>query len=274
MGDNPVFALFRSMLANMKESLIELLPNLVGALAVLGIGLIVAYILRVISNRILRNFGRFLPESSIRARFDPVRMERSANIVSRLLYWVVLLLFLTAATEILGLPVFTTWLGGVARYLPKILVAVLIVAAGFIGSVIVRETVSSAALSAGIAHGKVLGGIASYTLIIITVFIGIQEVGINIEFLTIIIVILLAGMLLGAALAFGLGARTSVSNILASHYLQKYFLVGQTVRIGGMEGRIVEFAATSVILESQEGRIHVPAVQFEEMISVLYTEER
>ena len=273
MDGNPVVAVFQKILATTKESFLELLPNLLGALAVILVGLITAYILRAASNRLLRNFGRLIPKRDIQARFDPVRMERSAKVISRLLYWIILLFFFTAATEILGLPVFTTWLGGIARYLPRLLVAVLIVAAGIIGGVVLRDAVTSAARTAGIAHGNILGAIASYALIIVTVFIGIQGVGINIEFLTILVLILLAGLLLGAALAFGLGARTSVSNILASHYVQKFFQVGQTVKIGEMEGRILEFTATSVILESREGQAHVPAKQFGERTSLVRKEE-
>jgi hypothetical protein len=73
--------------------------------------------------------------------------------------------------------------------------------------------------------------------------------------------------------AFGLGARTSVSNILASYYLQKAYTVGQLVRIGETQGRIIRMTPTAVLLEASEGRIYVPAKAFSEITSVLLTEE-
>ena len=168
----------------------------------------------------------------------------------------------------------TAWLSGIAVYLPKALVAILIGAAGVIGGLIVRDIVSSAAVSAGIRYGDTLGRLANYAILLMTVFVAIQQLGINIRFLTILMTILLSGLFLGFALAFGLGARTAVSNILASHYLQRIYKVGHTIRIDGMEGRITRITPVSVILETQEGRASVPAKQFDEGTSVLLKEDK
>ncbi|MGW8321438.1 MAG: mechanosensitive ion channel family protein, partial [Thermodesulfobacteriota bacterium] len=171
-----------------------------------------------------------------------------------------------------GLPVVTTWLSGVAVYLPRALVAILIGAVGVIAGLIVRDIVTSAAESAGINHGRTLGSLAYYAILLVTLFVGIQQIGIEIQFLTILMTILLSGLLLGFALAFGLGARTAVSNILASHYLQRTYKEGQTIRIDGMEGKITRITPVSVILETQDGRARVPAKRFDEMVSVLLRE--
>ena len=199
-------------------------------------------------------------------------MERSAEVISKVLYWIILFFFLTAATEVLGLPVVTTWLSGVAVYLPKALVAILIGAVGVIAGLIVRDIVTSAAESAGIHYGRTLGSLAYYAILLVTLFVGIQQIGIEIQFLTILMTILLSGLLLGFALAFGLGARTAVSNILASHYIQRTYKEGHTIRIDGMEGKITRITPVSVILETQEGRANVPAKRFDEMISILLRE--
>ncbi len=57
------------------------------------------------------------------------------------------------------------------------------------------------------------------------------------------------------------------------HYLRKQFQIGQTVRIAGVEGRIAEITSTAVIMESESGRILVPARNFEEETSILVTRE-
>jgi len=73
----------------------------------------------------------------------------------------------------------------------------------------------------------------------------------------------------GAALAFGIGSKETVSNILASYYLQKTYRVGQEVRIAGLEGRILEITSTAVSLDAPVGRVLVPARKFSEEASVL-----
>jgi hypothetical protein len=66
-----------------------------------------------------------------------------------------------------------------------------------------------------------------------------------------------------------LGARTAISNIIGSHYLRQTFAVGQSVRIGDIEGTITALTSTSVILQVPDGTMIVPAKQFGEMPSTL-----
>jgi len=272
MNENSWIAVFGKSYDQIRGTLVGFLPNLAGAILIFLIGILLAFVTRTIAKRLLKNAGRLIPNKRVRERIRPERMERSAEVISKVLYWIILFFFLTAATEVLGLPVVTTWLSGVAIYLPKALVAILIGAAGVIGGLIVRDVVSGAALSAGIHYGATLGTLAYYAILLVTLFVGIQQIGIDIQFLTILMTILLSGLFLGFALAFGLGARTAVSNILASHYLQRIYREGHTVRIDGMEGKITRITPVCVILETQEGRASVPAKQFDEMISVLLRE--
>jgi hypothetical protein len=273
MNENAWLAAFGKSYDQIRETLVGFLPNLAGALLIFLIGVLVAYVTRSIAKRLLKNAGRLIPNQRVRERIRPERMERSAEVISKVLYWIILFFFLTAATEVLGLPVVTTWLSGVAIYLPKALVAILIGAVGVIAGLILRDIVTSAAESAGIHYSAALGSFAYHAILLVTLFVGVQQLGVNIRFLTILMAILLSGLFLGFALAFGLGARTAVSNILASHYLQRMYREGHTVRIDGMEGKITRITPVSVILETQEGRASVPAKKFDEMISVLLREE-
>jgi small-conductance mechanosensitive channel len=75
--------------------------------------------------------------------------------------------------------------------------------------------------------------------------------------------------LFGAALSFGLGAKTSVSNILASYYLHNTYKEGDTVRINNIEGKIIHINSTSVILNTPDGQVSIPAKDFNEYVSVL-----
>ena len=122
-------------------------------------------------------------------------------------------------------------------------------------------------------HGKWLGKIAHYTIVIIAILIAVDQVGINITVLANFIDIFLAALLFGAAFAFGLGARTSVSNILASYYVQNRYHPGQIVRIGEIEGEIIQLAPTSVIIETSQGQVTVPARKFSEETSTLLKKE-
>jgi small-conductance mechanosensitive channel len=152
-------------------------------------------------------------------------------------------------------------------------VAVLIAVAGIIGSLVIRDLVVAASDSAKIAYGHILGRIARYVILAITFLIAVDQIGIDIQFLSILVVLVIAAMLLGAALAFGMGAKDSVNNILSSYYLQKIYEVGQKVSIGKAEGRIIEITQTAVVLETAEGQILVPSKVFFEKASILIKED-
>lgn len=145
------------------------------------------------------------------------------------MFWVVFLFFLTAATETLGLPVLATWLSGVSRCLPRVLVAVLLVLAGLLAGNLARDAITTAAAAAGVVYGQLLGRVAQVIILLIAVVTGVDQIGIDSKFRTLTIVI--GAITGGTALAFGLGARISVSNIIASHYLRPTYRFGHTVRI-------------------------------------------
>lgn len=256
-----------------KDKFFAIVPDLIFAVIIVLIGILVARLLKTVVNRLINRIDKLIPSSKLRNRLKKVSLERSAQIVAKLVYWIIIVFFLTAATEILGLPIITTWLGGLVHYLPNILIAVIIVFLGIVLGKLVRDLISSAADSAGLLYGTVLAGIGRYAILLITILIAVNQIGIDIAILTGIIDIVLAAILFGAALAFGLGAKISVSNILASYYVQNWYKEGQLVRIGDKKGRIIQFTSTAVILETSDGQLSIPAKKFSEDTSTLIIEE-
>ena len=139
-----------------------------------------------------------------------------------------------------------------------------IVAGNFISGIIISFT-----SRVGISYGKTLGGIARHLILFVAIIIAIDQVGIEVTFLINTIDIILAAVLFGAALAFGLGARTSVSNILAAFYVRKMYKVGDQIQIGKVKGVITKIDFTVVSLDSEMGQVFIPAKEFNETTSFL-----
>jgi len=133
--------------------------------------------------------------------------------------------------------------------------------------------IKSGTFKAGISNSYALGEITRYIILVITIIIAINQIGIDISFLTHLLYIVLAALLFGAALAFGLGAKTSVSNILASYYISRTYSEGNIIRIGEHEGRIIKITSTSVFLETESGQVIIPAKEFNENKSILIEKE-
>jgi small-conductance mechanosensitive channel len=117
-----------------------------------------------------------------------------------------------------------------------------------------------------------LGRAAKVAVFLLAGVVALDQVGVDSTLLILVFSIVIGVVLGGLALAFALGARTAVSNIIASHYLSRAYRLGQHIRIGNNQGRIEEIGPTYVILETAEGRVLVPAKEFTETTSILLLE--
>ena len=249
------------------------LPNILKALLLLLIGWLVALLLRTVTARLLTRLHLLVQQhTSERIRKGTGMQWLASDIIARIVFWIVFLIFLAAATEALELQVVTGVLSRLIQYLPTVLAAVLIFLAGVILSNLARTGIQSVTTSAGIAHGELLGQFARFIILLITGVIVLDQVGVDSTLLIVISGIIVGAMIGGAALAFGLGARTAVSNIIASHYLLQTYKVGQKVKIGESQGIITEFKTTAVVLDTPEGLVLVPSKEFSEKASILFDE--
>lgn len=258
-------------IATVASTIFAYLPSILGSVLLVVVGWVVAGLLR----RLTRHLASRGMESLARTKAVQERVARSTSyqsvpdVSARVVYWTVLLFFLAAAVEALGLPAVSRMLAIATAYLPRILAGILIVFAGLWAGEALRALLSRSAKRAGIAQAELLGKAVQVLVMLVTVIIAVDQVGINSTVLIITLATVFAATFGAAALAFGLGARATVSNIIAAHYLRNTYHTGDQIRIGGLQGRIVEITTTTVLLESEEGQTLVPAHRFSEEASVL-----
>lgn len=245
-------------------------PRLITAAALLVLGMVLAVVLRLVARRVVATIERAVPGRAFRTSFAGVLRERRvSDIVGAVVFWAVLLFFVATAADALGLTLLSPAIATLSLLVPRVLSAVLILVVGVVLGNLARTAAIATASGAGSMLGAGLGQVARMAIIAAAVLIAVAGLGVDVGLLTAIFAVTLAALLGGFALAFGLGARTAISNIIGSHYLRQTFEVGQTVRIGGVEGTIASLAATAVILDVPDGRVIVPARQFVEMPSTL-----
>ncbi len=253
-------------------NVISYIPSLVGALVLLLLGWIIARLVRAgivrggdAANRVL---DRFLRAGS----WAKVRLStRVLVLVGNAAFWVVILFFITAATETARLDAFSSWLDRVIAYLPTLVAGGLIVLVGYLVSSLVRDLVSTTVSSAGVGQSDLFGALAQGVTFLTAIVIGMDQIGVDVTFLVTIVGIAIAAVLGSLSLAFGLGARTLVSNLIGAHYLQQELQPGQLARFGSVEGEVLELTPTSVILATPEGRMSVPAKLFDEEVTIVVT---
>ncbi|TNF38576.1 MAG: mechanosensitive ion channel [Gammaproteobacteria bacterium] len=241
-------------------TLIEFLPRILAALLVLVIGWLIAKAVRSLSIRLVNQLDKFWQKIvsskglvSLQPRHPPARF------VGEILFWLTILITVVMTTEILGLSIFVSWLSEIVSYLPLLISGLLIVLAGFIVSSLVRDLVASGMASAGMHQGDVVGRLVQVVILFTSIVIGTDQVGIDVTFLSVISAIILAATLGSVALAFGLGAKNYVANIIAAHYLRNDIRVGDRIQIDEIEGAVAEITNTRIIIDSRNGRVSLPA---------------
>jgi small-conductance mechanosensitive channel len=264
-------AALRATLTNITDSARALLPNLLGALTLLLVGWVLAFALRRLTVRLTRRFDGLAQRTEVDGALQRMGLQRTlSDVFGSVVFWTIFLFFIAGATEASGLPVLSTWLTGVAFFLPRIVAALLILVSGVLLANLARDGVRAASATANVVYGEPLAQITRMALLSVAVLIAVNELGIDVTILTVTLGVMLGATFGGVALAFGLGARTAVSNIIGSHYIRQVARVGQTVRVGDVQGEIEAITPTAIVLKNADGRVIVPAKEFNEAVSTVF----
>jgi len=115
-------------------------------------------------------------------------------------------------------------------------------------------------------------GLVHAGVVTVAVITGLQQLGIDISFITQLALVLLASLVGGLSIAFALGARRYVANLMAQPELARYG-TGERLRIDADEGVVVEIHRTGLILATDEGLVSIPAARLAEGRVVRITSE-
>ncbi len=251
----------QSLLAAMSSlwaSVAAFIPRLFGALVVVLLGFVVAKLLDTLLSKVLAKLGldRLMAGTGLTKLLGRagIRIPVSA-LIGKVVYWFVLLIFLVSAAESLGLERVSATLDMLALYVPKVFGAALILLAGVLLAQVLSGLVRGAAESVGLDYANGLTRIAQGLVIIISISVAIGQLEVKTELLNYVIAIVLITFGLAVALAFGLGSRELVGQILAGIYVRELYEVGQRVRLADIEGQIEEIGTVKTLLLTDDGEL-------------------
>jgi len=250
------------------------LPNLLGGIALLLLGWLVAFLVRWLIMRfgkgldaILAMVHRWMGQDVSQPRWSV------SGLVATVAFWIILAYAVSAAAEQIGLDTFATWVLGLLGYLPSLLISLFILFIGYLIAGGVRNLILAVAESSGFQHGLTLGHLAAGLIMAFTLLLSLSQLGLDVALFANIITLAAAALFASAALAFGIGAADAVRNVLASHYLRKAFQPGQHVRIDTLQGEILELTQVAVLVGTEEGEAWVPARQFLDQVTMILEDE-
>jgi hypothetical protein len=193
------------------------LPKLALALVVLIAGWLLARLARFAVAKGLRaiNFNVLTERAGMDGFLKQGGLHSdTTDIFAVLVYWLVIFIALVIAFNGLGLTYITDLLGQVVLFVPKVIVALLIIAFGGYFALFIGNTVGTYCRNVGMKDGELLGTLAQYAIIAFVVLMALDQVSIGGDVIRHSFLILLGGVVLGLALAFGLGGQKWAAQLL------------------------------------------------------------
>lgn len=198
----------------------DYLPQFLGGLVILLIGLLVATVLRAAVSKFFEFVKIEQWFSGVAKWFEDASAERKVsgrvwpNLLAELVRWTVVILFLIPAVEAWGLPRVTEVLNEFLLYVPNVFVAVVVGFVGFAVANLVHDIVRNASRGLGSDSAHLLANLSRYALLFFTALIVLNQLGVAADLVRILFTGIVAMLALAGGIAFGLGGQSTAREVL------------------------------------------------------------
>jgi len=183
-------------------------PSILGALLILLIGGTIAKLIErgIVQLLKLITLDKLADQVQLSAMLAKGGIRRKlSELIGAIVYWIIMLAFVMTALNALNLDVAANLLQELINFLPSVVAAVFITIVGIFAAAFVATTIRTAASNSGVPQAHLLGQAVQAIVIIFTIVAALQQL--HVRFVGEVFLIILSGLSLGAALAFGLGCR-------------------------------------------------------------------
>ena len=201
----------------MLTTIINYLPVLLGALVILIAGWIVAKLVKRALDWVLKTvrFDKLADKTGISAILKKGDLKITAReVVSGLVYWLVIIMVLVMVVNALGLPRASDVLESLFAYIPNVIAALFVLVVALFLASFVSGIVHTAAGNANLPRPEIFAGVSRWAIVVFAATISLEELGIAPLLVSTTFNIVLGGVCLALALAVGLGSKDAVARYL------------------------------------------------------------
>jgi hypothetical protein len=197
----------------------EVAPRVLALLTLVLLGWLVASLTRRVLARILKavDFDRRCARGGLTAALDRTGMRQSPSVlVGQLIFWLIFLIALLMGIEALEMPATTGLVTLVLRFLPNLIIAILVMITGWLLANFLAQAVLIAVVNAQMAGAPLIAAAARWLVLVFAGAAALTQLGIAREMVLLAFGIAFGGTVLALALAFGLGGKDLAREILES----------------------------------------------------------
>jgi len=197
---------------------IEFIPSLIGALIVFIIGWVVALAIGKLVAEILKKirFNQIFEKGGWKSALEKADIKADASdFIGSIFKWVLMIVFLAAAIEILGFNQLTLFLtADVLPYLPNVIVAAFIFVVAVVIADILEKVVRATVEGIKVGYGSMVGAIVKWSILVFAILTILYQLGIGTVFMADLFKGIVAMIVIAVGLAFGLGGKEVAAEII------------------------------------------------------------
>lgn len=204
-------------LQDVVKTILNFLPNLIGAIVIIVFGIIIGVIAGKITERVSQLFrlDSLFERFGIKRTFERVGIRLSiAKILGTLVRWFVYIVAFLAVTNALQLKELSVFINNLLLYVPNVIVAVLILVVGVLLAHFLSEIVSSAAEGAKFKAAGFLAAVTRYSIIVFTILAALVQLRIAVSLVETLFMGIIGAIALALGLSFGLAGKDVAREIL------------------------------------------------------------
>ena len=196
------------------------LPRLLVMLIIAGVGWVFAYLIKVVLRRILRlvNFDRLSENAGAARLLMQVALPSSSELMCRLVFWITWFGFIVAGLSVLGIVGLQEHISRFLLFLPRLLAAILIAFIGMMVASFLSRAALLAAVNANMPSARLLSFLVRIIILSLTVSMAFEEIGFAEHTIRMAFSIVFGAVMLGLAIAFGLGGRDLARRVLERRF--------------------------------------------------------
>jgi hypothetical protein len=205
------------------RELAHLLPRLIEMLIIVLLGWLIAYVLKKIVRGIMRlaRFEKLSDHAGASQLLNKVALPSSTELLSRLVFWVAWLGFILLGVSVLGIVELQEEISRFFIFLPHLFVALCIVFFGLMAASFFSRAALLAGVNANLPSARLLSLSIRTIIIIFVVSMAFEELGLADQTMLVAFGIAFGALMLGLALAFGIGGQDLARQFLERRMVHK-----------------------------------------------------
>lgn len=255
----------------MGEQLSSNILSVLGAFIILILGWLITKLVTFVLGKILEKsridgLSKKLNESKSFGNSE-IQFDLS-KVILAFVKWILYLVFLTVAADILTWTVISNEISNLLAYLPRLFSALALLVIGLYIANFIKKAIKGFLDAIAFSGAGLVSSIIFFIIAIIFTLTALNQAGIDISVITGNLIIIVGGVVLTLVISIGVGSIELVQKSLYTYYVRRNFSKGDNIKYKDKKGTILSIGNLTVVIASDEGDLHVPIKDFANEVTI------